>query len=69
MRKLAGIGFDGTDATVTGMIADVELAAPPAELFFGARGATGDYSVIQFEPGWYRLIAQCHDRVRERAAS
>lgn len=68
VRKLAGIGFDGTDATVTGMIADVELAAPPAELFFGARGATGDYSVIQFEPGWYRLIAQCHDRVRERGS-
>lgn len=66
VRKLAGIGFDGTDATVTGMLADVELAEPPAEVFFGRRAATGDFSVIQLEPGWYRLIAQCHDRVLPR---
>ncbi|WP_227979387.1 FAD-dependent monooxygenase [Nocardia spumae] len=68
VRKLAGIGFDGTDATVTGMLADVELAEPPAEPFFGTRGSVGDFSVIQFEPGWYRLMAQCHDRVLPRGS-
>ncbi|MEU6563579.1 FAD-dependent monooxygenase [Nocardia nova] len=66
VRKLAGIGFDGTEATLTGMLADVELAEPPAESFFGTRGSTGDFSAIQFEPGWYRLMAQCHDRVLPR---
>ncbi len=66
VRKLAGIGFDGTDATVTGMLADVELADPPTGSFFGTRGSTGDFSAIQFEPGWYRLMAQCHDRVLPR---
>ena len=66
VRKLADIGFDGTDATVTGMLADVELAEPPAEVFFGTRGSVGDFSVVQFEPGWYRLMAQCHDRVLPR---
>ncbi|MEV5648369.1 FAD-dependent monooxygenase [Nocardia sp. NPDC052254] len=68
VRKLAGIGFGGTDATVTGMLADVELAAPPARSFFGTRGSTGDFSAIEFEPGWYRLMAQCHDRVLPRGS-
>ncbi|WP_185447707.1 FAD-dependent monooxygenase [Kribbella qitaiheensis] len=29
VRKLAGIGFAGTDATMTGLLADVELGDPP----------------------------------------
>ena len=68
VRKLAGIGFDGTEATVTGMLADVELAEPPTTGFFGKRAAVGDFSIIQFEPGWYRLMAQCHDRVLPRGS-
>ncbi|MFF2557481.1 FAD-dependent monooxygenase [Nocardia sp. NPDC058058] len=66
VRKLAGIDFPGTDATATGMLADVELAEPPAAPFFGRRAAAGDYSAIQFEPGWYRLIVQRHDLVLPR---
>ncbi|MRH89319.1 hypothetical protein GFY24_18000 [Nocardia sp. SYP-A9097] len=66
VRQLAGIDFVGTDATVTGMIADVELAAPPAELFFARRAAAGDYSVVQLQPGWYRLVVQRHDLVLPR---
>ncbi|MEU0503363.1 FAD-dependent monooxygenase [Nocardia sp. NPDC005998] len=66
VRKLAGIDYVGTDATVTGMLADVELTDPPAQPFFGHRGAVGDFSAVQFEPGWYRLVVQRHDRVLER---
>lgn len=68
VRTIAGIGFSGTDATMTGMLADVELADPPVEPFFGHRRGAGDFSAVQFEPGWYRLIMQRHDTVRERGA-
>ncbi|WP_165555445.1 FAD-dependent monooxygenase [Kribbella pittospori] len=67
VRKLAGIGFDGTDATMTGMLADVELTAPPAGPLFSQRGGPGDFSVLGFQEGWYRLIVQRHDRVLDRA--
>ncbi|WP_227998927.1 FAD-dependent monooxygenase [Nocardia australiensis] len=69
VRKLTGIDFAGTDATVTGMLADVELTDPPAQPFFGHRSDAGDFSVWQFEPGWYRLIVQRHDRVLERGSN
>ncbi|MFC9892557.1 FAD-dependent monooxygenase [Nocardia sp. NPDC127579] len=68
VRKLAGIGFPGTEATVTGMIADVELAEPPARQFFAQRAAVGDFSVVQLQPGWFRLVLQRHDIVFERGA-
>lgn len=66
VRKLAGIAFTGTEATVTGMIADVELADPPAQPFFAHRGGAGDFSAVQFQPGWYRLVVQRHDTVLDR---
>ncbi|RDI50560.1 FAD-dependent monooxygenase [Nocardia mexicana] len=66
VRKLSGIGFAGTDATMSGMIADVELADPPAEPFFAHRRGAGDFSAVQFQPGWYRLVVQRHDLVLER---
>ncbi|WP_069160126.1 FAD-dependent monooxygenase [Nocardia altamirensis] len=69
VRKLACLGFSGTDATATGMLADVELADPPDGPFFGHRRGAGDYSAVQFEPGWYRLIVQRHDLVPARGAT
>lgn len=67
VRKLAGIRFEGTDATMVGMLADVELADPPSGTVFGQRRDLGDYSVIQFQPGWHRLMVQRYDRVLDRA--
>ncbi|MFE3445109.1 FAD-dependent monooxygenase [Nocardia sp. NPDC059180] len=67
VRKLAGVAFTGTDATATGMIADVELSNPPAQPFFAHRSGAGDFSVVQFEPGWYRLVVQRHDLVLDRS--
>ncbi|MFI9508683.1 FAD-dependent monooxygenase [Nocardia sp. NPDC052566] len=66
VRKLAGIDFAGTDPTMAGLLADVELADPPAAPFFATRRGPGDFSVFQFEPGWYRLIVQRHDLVLPR---
>src|SRR4051812_7087227 len=31
VRRLVGVGFPGTDATLTALLGDVELAEPPAE--------------------------------------
>ncbi|GAA2808794.1 FAD-dependent monooxygenase [Kribbella solani] len=68
VRKLAGISFDGTESTMQGMLADVELADPPAGPVFSVRRGPGDYSALNFQPGWYRLLVQRHDRVIDRAA-
>ena len=68
VRKLAGIAFDGTDATMVGMLADVELTDPPAGPVFSRRRGPGDYSALNFQPGWYRLLVQRHDRVLDRSA-
>ncbi|MFI6867779.1 FAD-dependent monooxygenase [Nocardia sp. NPDC050406] len=68
VRKLAGIGFAGTEATATGMLADVELADPPPQPFFARRGGPGDFSAVQIESGWYRLVVQRHDLVLERGS-
>ncbi|MEV4312823.1 FAD-dependent oxidoreductase [Actinocrispum sp. NPDC049592] len=66
VRKQAGIGFTGTDPTMTSLLGDVELAEPPADLRFMTRSDHGDYSVIPFEPGWYRVMVGQYDRVLDR---
>ncbi|MEV0841674.1 FAD-dependent oxidoreductase [Actinocatenispora sera] len=56
VRRLAGIGYSGTDATLTSLLGDVELADPPAGNVFQHRTDRGDYSVLGFEAGWYRVM-------------
>ncbi|MFD4477944.1 FAD-dependent monooxygenase [Streptomyces sp. NPDC058471] len=68
VRKLAGIGFPGTPATMTAMIGDVELPELSEEYIWWRRRPTGDYSAIAFEPGWHRLITFEYDRVADRGA-
>jgi 2-polyprenyl-6-methoxyphenol hydroxylase-like FAD-dependent oxidoreductase len=69
VRRLAGIGFPGTDATLTALLGDVELAEPPAEMLFQQRSPGGNWSVLGFEPGWYRLIITEFDGGRPRAGA
>ncbi|MFF3862583.1 FAD-dependent monooxygenase [Streptomyces sp. NPDC002209] len=66
VRKLAGIDFPGTDATMTALIGDVELPDLPEDYVWVRRCAGGDYSAIAFEPGWYRVITSEYDRVADR---
>ncbi|MER5975281.1 FAD-dependent monooxygenase [Streptomyces sp. NPDC001857] len=66
VRKLAGVGFPGTSATVTALLGDVELTDPPAESLFMQRQTGGDFSVLAFEPGWYRVITTEHGRVADQ---
>ncbi|MFD7676880.1 FAD-dependent monooxygenase [Streptomyces sp. NPDC060187] len=66
VRKLAGIGFPGTEATMTALIGDVELPGLPEDYVWIRRCAGGDFSAIAFEPGWYRVITSEYDRVADR---
>jgi 3-(3-hydroxy-phenyl)propionate hydroxylase len=66
VRKLSGIGFPGTPATMTALIGDVELPDLPEDYIWVRRVPGGDYSVIAFEPGWYRVITSEYDHVADR---
>ncbi|MER7009611.1 FAD-dependent monooxygenase, partial [Dactylosporangium sp. NPDC000555] len=69
VRRLAGIAFDGTDATLTSMLADVELHQPPDGPIFQRRAPLGDFSVLRLEPGRHRLMINQYDRVVPRDAA
>jgi 2-polyprenyl-6-methoxyphenol hydroxylase-like FAD-dependent oxidoreductase len=66
VRKLAGIDFPGTEATMTALIGDVELPDLPEDYVWVRRTPGGDYSAIAFEPGWFRVITSEFDRVADR---
>ncbi|MGQ5640283.1 MULTISPECIES: FAD-dependent monooxygenase [unclassified Streptomyces] len=66
VRKLAGIDFPGTEATMTALIGDVELPELPEDYVWVRRCPGGDYSAIAFEPGWHRVITSEFDRVTDR---
>lgn len=66
VRRLAGIDFPGTAATMTALIGDVELPGLPEDYVWVRRTPGGDYSAIAFEPGWYRVITSEYDRVADR---
>ncbi|QNE21424.1 hypothetical protein F1D05_30245 [Kribbella qitaiheensis] len=68
VRRLADIGFSGTPATMTALLADVELADPPDRPYLLERTELGDFAVLDFEPGWYRVMVQQYDRVLDRQA-
>jgi 3-(3-hydroxy-phenyl)propionate hydroxylase len=66
VRRLAGVDFPGTPATMTAILGDVELAAPPPQAVFQQRTPVGNYSVIDFEPGWYRVMTNEFGVVADR---
>ncbi|MEU6770344.1 FAD-dependent monooxygenase [Streptomyces sp. NPDC046759] len=66
VRKLSGIAFPGTPATMTALIGDVELPDLPEDYIWVRRVPGGDFSVIAFEPGWYRVITSEYDHVADR---
>jgi 3-(3-hydroxy-phenyl)propionate hydroxylase len=66
VRRLAGIDFAGTPATMTAILGDVELADPPAHAVFQQRCENGNFSVLDFEPGWYRVTTNEFGVVADR---
>jgi 2-polyprenyl-6-methoxyphenol hydroxylase-like FAD-dependent oxidoreductase len=68
VRKLAGIDFPGTPGTMTAILGDVELSSPPSSPVFQERTPYGNWSVLEFEPGWHRVITNDFDHVADRDA-
>jgi 3-(3-hydroxy-phenyl)propionate hydroxylase len=64
VRKLIGVGFPGTDATMAALIGDLELDEPPQRPMFLERRELGSITAVQFRPGWWRICTS----ERERAA-
>jgi 3-(3-hydroxy-phenyl)propionate hydroxylase len=56
IRKLAGVGFPGTDATMACLTGEVELDDPPEQPMFLQRRERGSVTAIQFRPGWHRVV-------------
>ncbi|MGA8115974.1 MAG: FAD-dependent monooxygenase [Actinocatenispora sp.] len=63
VRKLVGIDFPGTPATMTSILGDVELTDPPDRRIFQQREEHGTFSVLDFGPDWYRVMAGEYDPV------
>ncbi|RLK53984.1 FAD-dependent monooxygenase [Actinokineospora cianjurensis] len=71
VRKLSGIGFHGSPATLTALLGDVRLADPPPGLVFGAEGRRDRGSFMVFpaeQPGVHRVITMEFDTVADRDA-
>jgi 2-polyprenyl-6-methoxyphenol hydroxylase-like FAD-dependent oxidoreductase len=64
VRELLGVPFTGSEYATHIMLADVRLAAPPAEAMFAETGPQGAVIVVPFGDGWFRAIAW--DREREQ---
>lgn len=68
VRKLVGIDFPGTSATMSSILGDVELASPPADQIAMKRLNQGQFSVLAFQPDCFRVIVSEYDRVIDRDA-
>ncbi|MDI2127104.1 FAD-dependent monooxygenase [Yinghuangia seranimata] len=66
VRKLAGIGFPGTPATMTALLGDVELPGLPEDFIFMRRCEGGHFSALALEPGWHRVITSEYGQVADR---
>lgn len=66
VRKLSGIAFPGTPATMTALLGDVELPDLPEDFIFMRRCPDGHFSAFALEPGWHRVITSEYDHVADR---
>jgi 2-polyprenyl-6-methoxyphenol hydroxylase-like FAD-dependent oxidoreductase len=62
VRKLMGVGFPGTDPTMVNLLADVELDEPPQRPVRLERHEAGLITVLQLQPGWYRIVTTQRER-------
>ncbi len=68
IRKLAGIGFPGTDATLAAIQGIVKLDNPPAGRIWGPQGRTdaGNFIVAPFPDGQHMVMVTEYDKVVDR---
>ena len=62
VRKRLGVGFPGIDASMVNLLGDVELTDPPRRPVRLERHEAGLITVLQFEPGWYRVVTTERER-------
>jgi 2-polyprenyl-6-methoxyphenol hydroxylase-like FAD-dependent oxidoreductase len=62
VRKLMGVGFPGTDQTMVNLLGDVELDEPPQRPTRLERHEAGLITVLQLQPGWYRIVTTERER-------
>ena len=65
IRRMVGVDFVGKQYETHILLADVLLAAPPAEAMFTRNNNDGVVLCVPFGDGWYRVLAW--DRLREQA--
>jgi 2-polyprenyl-6-methoxyphenol hydroxylase-like FAD-dependent oxidoreductase len=65
IRKLLGVGFPGVDASMVNLLADVELNDPPKRPVRLERHEAGLVTVLQLQPGWFRLVLTVRERLTE----
>ncbi|WP_329582538.1 FAD-dependent monooxygenase [Kitasatospora sp. NBC_01250] len=61
VRKLLGIGFPGTEPTLSSILGDVELTDPPAAPIVEERRPNGRLSVFAFGENWWRVTTTEYD--------
>ncbi|MER5511874.1 FAD-dependent monooxygenase [Streptomyces sp. NPDC002766] len=69
VRRLSGVDFPGTPATMTALLGDVEIPDLPEDFIFMRRCPGGHFSALALEPGVHRVITSEYDRVADRDAS
>ena len=62
VRKQLGVGFPGIDASMVNLLADVELDDPPRRPVRLERHEAGLITVLQLEPGWFRIVTTERER-------
>jgi 3-(3-hydroxy-phenyl)propionate hydroxylase len=62
VRKQIGVGFPGTDPSMVNLLGDVELDEPPQRPMQLDRRQAGLITVLQFRPGWYRIVTTERER-------
>ncbi|MFE0373796.1 FAD-dependent monooxygenase [Streptomyces tendae] len=68
VRKLSGITFPGTPATMTALLGDVEFTSLEEDYIFGRRCPGGHFSVLPLEPGFFRVMTSEYHYVAGRDA-
>jgi 2-polyprenyl-6-methoxyphenol hydroxylase-like FAD-dependent oxidoreductase len=62
VRKLLDVGFPGTDPSMVNLLGDIELDEPPQRPVRLERHDAGLITVLQLQPGWYRIVTTERDR-------
>ncbi|WP_233262257.1 FAD-dependent monooxygenase [Vitiosangium sp. GDMCC 1.1324] len=67
VRQLSGIGFVGTDTSVTAVLGDVVLAEPPSTPVVSVINGRGGIMIVPLSPGLHRVLVVDPERMHAAA--